>query len=129
MDARAQSSRNAPVDVTGLTSGAVGVSVGVDHSCARMADESLRCWGANQRGQLGAGPQPRSLVQIPVTGDFAPDVDAATGWYHTCIRRANGTVMCTGMGAYGQIGDGAAQNRATFTQVPGLTGVARIANQ
>lgn len=34
---------------------AVEVAVGQDHSCARGADGSVWCWGADQHGQLGRG--------------------------------------------------------------------------
>ena len=29
--------------------------MGIDHSCARLMDGSLRCWGSNDEGQLGDG--------------------------------------------------------------------------
>jgi cysteine-rich repeat protein len=31
------------------------VSVGVEHSCALLADGTLKCWGYNESGQLGLG--------------------------------------------------------------------------
>jgi alpha-tubulin suppressor-like RCC1 family protein len=33
------------------------VSAGADHTCATLADGSLKCWGYNQSGQLGTGNQ------------------------------------------------------------------------
>ena len=41
-----------PVDVGGTV---VELAVGHNHTCALMADGQLRCWGANNSGQLGYG--------------------------------------------------------------------------
>ncbi len=35
-------------------SNAIGIATGVGHSCARLKDGSVRCWGANGHGQLGS---------------------------------------------------------------------------
>jgi alpha-tubulin suppressor-like RCC1 family protein len=40
--------------VKGLA-GAVQVAVGVNHACALLEDNSVKCWGKNGRGQLGDG--------------------------------------------------------------------------
>jgi alpha-tubulin suppressor-like RCC1 family protein len=34
---------------------ATAISSGVDHSCALLADKTLKCWGSNNFGQLGIG--------------------------------------------------------------------------
>jgi len=44
-----------PVEITGLTSGVVAVSVGTSSSCALLADGGIECWGGNVFGQLGNG--------------------------------------------------------------------------
>jgi hypothetical protein len=44
------------------------VAVGPDHTCARLTDGTLRCWGANGSGQLGIG----NLVDPPVGDVVAP---------------------------------------------------------
>jgi len=43
-----------PVDVSGLSSGAVAITVGTDPSCALTTTE-VKCWGGNWSGQLGIG--------------------------------------------------------------------------
>src|SRR6185436_19202072 len=43
------------VDVLG---GAASLAGGVAHACARMTSGGVRCWGANQAGQLGDGMAP-----------------------------------------------------------------------
>jgi alpha-tubulin suppressor-like RCC1 family protein len=52
----------APVVVQGLTSNAVFVGAGGEHSCAALRSGTVSCWGANGRGQIGipsaVTPQP-----------------------------------------------------------------------
>lgn len=47
--------KNAPVDVSGLSSGVVGVSTGGGSVCAILTDSTVKCWGWNSSGQLGDG--------------------------------------------------------------------------
>jgi alpha-tubulin suppressor-like RCC1 family protein len=52
-----------------VTVPAVGaLAAGADHTCAVLGDGTLRCWGANDRGQLGIG----NLVDPPVGDVVAP---------------------------------------------------------
>jgi alpha-tubulin suppressor-like RCC1 family protein len=61
-----------PTRVDGIAN-AVEVGVGMGHACARIADGSVRCWGANDKGQCGIGElseqveTPRTVVQ-PASG-------------------------------------------------------------
>ena len=43
-----------PTAVPGLT-GVVALRTGGGHACARLADDTVTCWGQNDRGQLGVG--------------------------------------------------------------------------
>src|SRR5687768_3428639 len=40
------------------------VSAGGEHTCAKMTDGSLRCWGHNQHGALGDGTLNDSLTPV-----------------------------------------------------------------
>jgi alpha-tubulin suppressor-like RCC1 family protein len=54
-----------PVPVAGL-SGVVSISVGSYHSCALIADGTMKCWGDNGWGQLGDGTTTQRLVPTTV---------------------------------------------------------------
>ena len=45
---------------------AVSVSSGDFHSCAVLADGTVKCWGLNEFGQLGSGTLASSSVPISV---------------------------------------------------------------
>ncbi len=47
--------RVTPVDVFGLSSGEVAVSIGTEHSCAITSTGSCMCWGFNEEGPIGDG--------------------------------------------------------------------------
>ena len=38
-----------------LPGSAIAITAGGDHTCALLADATVRCWGANESGQLGTG--------------------------------------------------------------------------
>ena len=50
----------------GITT-ATAVTTGLTQSCARLSNGRLRCWGANEHGQLGNGGTTPSPVPVDVT--------------------------------------------------------------
>ena len=83
------------------------VSVGVAHSCARMDDGRVACWGDNQHGQLGRTPEPNSSFDPPpqplayfVSDSSASQlkdiVQIASGPNHTCALSQQKEVYCWG---------------------------------
>jgi alpha-tubulin suppressor-like RCC1 family protein len=85
------------------------LGVGSKHSCAILSDSSLKCWGANEFGQLGLGSAASSLETTPKlasTGGSVPK-EIALGSAHSCVVfDANGTVKCFGGNTSGQLGSG-----------------------
>jgi alpha-tubulin suppressor-like RCC1 family protein len=54
-----------PALVPGLYE-ATAVACGTAFTCARMADGWIRCWGANESGQIGDGTRLEREVPMPV---------------------------------------------------------------
>jgi alpha-tubulin suppressor-like RCC1 family protein len=104
--------RAQPVDVVGLSSGAIAISAGSLHTCALLVTGELKCWGANSYGQLGDGSTVDRLVPMIVAGNNLFASVAAGDLFHTCaVNRARGA-MCWGANDAGQLGIG-------FAVVPG----------
>lgn len=103
----------APIDLgTGVT--ARHVVTLADFTCALLSDDSVRCWGNNDGGQLGTGDFTFHGVVQGDMGNAIPHVaidgsstfeQVITGHYHTCVLRA-GQVWCLGLNDVDQDGQG-----------------------
>lgn len=127
---------DAPVDVPGLAGVTALAGGGIDadpdfdsHTCAVVAEGGVRCWGANQSGQLGDAQSCGMVCQagtlvVDLNGDpLTGMAEVAAGGQHTCARRgSDGAVLCWGRGLLGQIGHGAAATKMRATEIcAGLT--------
>ncbi|MBS2013384.1 MAG: hypothetical protein JST00_10880 [Deltaproteobacteria bacterium] len=92
------------------------VCAGYGHSCARLTDGRIACWGANTAGQLGIGSTTSSNVPKAVSG-ITTATKLVCGYNHTCAIETSGRVKCWGDNAYGQVGNGALPTDATTPQV------------
>lgn len=116
-----------PVQASGLSTTAVSVAAGVQHTCAVLRDGSVQCWGYNAFGQLGDGTTTsRSSASTSVSG-ISSAVAVAVGGYHSCALLADGTVQCWGENGSGELGDGTTTDRHTPVAVTGLSGAVAIA--
>ena len=101
--------------------GATQVSAGGEHTCALLDDETVRCWGLNDSGQLGdgnttAGANPPVTVReggAALAGVTAIDA----GQVHTCALLDDGTARCWGFNGGGRLGDGTTTARHSPVQV------------
>ena len=103
---------NTPNSVT--TGGnTVAVSAGGSHTCALLEDSSLKCWGANGKGQLGYGNtnelHDASSVGVVLSSVISVDL----GDEHTCAIDSSNALHCWGGGTKGQIGDGSTSDSVT----------------
>ncbi|MBN2361677.1 MAG: hypothetical protein JXR83_19650 [Deltaproteobacteria bacterium] len=105
-----------PVDL-GFFAEANEVVVGSDFSCALLPNGDVRCWGANDRGQLGLGDTaarsgPGGDQGVPVDLDQSAAIKVVVaGDRHACALFSNGGVRCWGDNAFGQLGLGDTGNR------------------
>jgi cysteine-rich repeat protein len=102
-----------------LESTATAISVGGYHSCALFAAGVVRCWGRNDRGQLGLGDAVARGSNSGEMGTALPAVDLgqgmtakaiAAGFGHTCAVLSDGDVKCWGENL-GFLGLGDTDNR------------------
>jgi alpha-tubulin suppressor-like RCC1 family protein len=115
------SNRNTPVEVSGLTSGVNTVTAGGAHTCARLSDASVKCWGWNNSGQLGDGTTEDRSTPVDVNELTDAVIALAGGNTHTCALLIDGSMMCWGSNWQGELGDGTTTSRSTPVDVVGLT--------
>lgn len=92
------------------------LALGSRHTCALLSDETVKCWGRNNEGQLGyanssSNPSiggnelPSSVGAVNVGG---PVQKVVAGGDTTCALLKTGVVRCWGMNDRGQLGNGTA---------------------
>jgi alpha-tubulin suppressor-like RCC1 family protein len=118
--------RWAPVYVVELPGRVLDVSIGRYHTCARLDDERVRCWGWNAHGQIGDGSTADSRVPRTIV-DLDPVQAVAAGERHTCVLVEGGNVACWGDNSSGQLGDGTTTDRLTPVAVRGVVGAKALA--
>jgi len=106
-------SRSAPVDVLGLSSGVTAVAAGPDHTCAVMADGSVKCWGANFNGMLGDGTRISRNVPTDVVGLTSGIAAISAASIATCALTTAGAVKCWGSNSDGALADGTYVDKLT----------------
>src|SRR4051794_7034931 len=80
---------------------ATAVSTSGGHACGLLSDATVKCWGANQMGQLGEGTPPRRLTAVAVPG-LAGATSVSAGGGMTCAVLVDGTARCWGANDLGQ---------------------------
>ncbi|MBM4376453.1 MAG: hypothetical protein FJ095_15335 [Deltaproteobacteria bacterium] len=111
----------------------VALAAGDDHTCARLDDGALKCWGANDAGQLGLGDtasrgdgpgEMGASLPSPDLGPATKLASLAVGARHACVALSSGAVKCWGANDAGQLGLGDVNARGAL---PGDMGSALAA--
>ncbi|CAM9484513.1 unnamed protein product, partial [Ectocarpus fasciculatus] len=98
---------------TGAT--VVAMSAGSDHTCAVLTDGSVKCFGRNNKGQLGLDDTDDRGDEEFEMGDNLPAVSLGTNRTavavsaqgdRTCVLLDSGNVRCWGDAEYGALGGG-----------------------
>ena len=124
--------RLTPVDVMGLGSGVTAIDTGFFYTCALTMTGGIKCWGANNHGQLGDGTGVPKSSPVGVTGldSGMAAISLGSGSGHACALTSTGEVKCWGENGYGQLGDNTGGAKLTPVDVVGLSSsaVAIVAN-
>jgi alpha-tubulin suppressor-like RCC1 family protein len=94
------------------------VSAGGRHTCAATPAGPIRCWGANERGQLGDGTGADRATPVAVAGVLA-FTSVSSGLAHSCAVTRLGDVYCWGADSRGQLGDATTIRRSAPVRVAG----------
>ena len=102
----------APVLVSHLAN-VRAISAGTSHTCALVANGTVKCWGSNDNGQLGNGSTGGFSTTPGIVSSFigatgAVPAEIASGLRYNCVRLSDGTVNCWGDNSAGQLGNGSA---------------------
>lgn len=94
---------------------AVEIVAGAFHTCARLFDGNVRCWGLNSSGALGLGHTDDIGDDEHPTDVFPVRIGArvlalTAGTQHTCALLEGNEVRCWGAGFRGQLGYGNTDN-------------------
>lgn len=121
--------RSTPVGVSSLGSGVARVSAGERLTCAVTAAGGAKCWGANEKGQIGDGSTTDRPVPVDVSGLTSGVAAIAAGASSACALTTGGGVKCWGYNVRGTLGDGTFTDSTTPVDVVGLaSGVTAIAH-
>ena len=113
-----------PADVIGLPSSTVAeLAANGSHTCARLSDGNIYCWGRNTEYQLGDNTGTNQSTPVLVQNLPGPASYISAGYYHNCmITDANSTTeyktFCWGLSSSGQVSVATYGHPSTPTDLP-----------
>jgi len=100
-----------PGGVAGLA-GVVEVASGLVFSCARLSDQTIKCWGRNTEGEIGDGTTADKFSPTSVSG-ISTATSLTAGGVSACSILANNQTRCWGYGGFGGLGNGSTSDALT----------------
>src|SRR5258706_448626 len=89
---------SSPTNSTNLANGNNTVGAGIAHSCVVTTGGGVKCWGANEAGQLGDGTFIDRSTATDVANLASGIAAIAAGGNRTCALTTTGAVKCWGSG-------------------------------
>lgn len=111
--------------------GIVRINAGASNTCALLASSQARCWGFNEDGELGDGTtkerlRPRVVVSSSGSGPLTGIRSVAVGGVHSCFVLKTDRAKCTGLNAFGSLGDGTTTPRSRPVTVRDAAGTSAL---
>lgn len=104
------------------------VVAGRRHTCIIDLDGAVRCWGANDFGQLGNAAEAFESEPVEVSNAFGASMGALelTADRQTCVSRSDDAVFCWGDNTAGKADPANPAEIVVPTQLMGLTGLSGL---
>lgn len=126
-DSNISTEMGAALATVNLGQGIVDIEAGLAHTCVRLVDQSVRCWGSNGSGQLAQGNTDNLGSNSSVDGSTPAAMlgaglnvnKLAVGGGHNCAIFADNSVKCWGLNSSGQLGLGDTDNRGISPETSG----------
>jgi alpha-tubulin suppressor-like RCC1 family protein len=111
--------------IPNISGSAVALVAGNGFACALISDGNVKCWGKNDKGQLGTGTTTDSATPVSPLGlgTGVKSISAPTLSAYACAVTAAGGVKCWGTdsAASGTLGNGTLASSTVPVDVAGLT--------
>ena len=97
---------------------ATAISAGHTHTCALLDNNTVKCWGRGDSGELGQGSGDTlghtdghmAVLEAIDLGEGRKVKAIASGYRYNCALLDNAEVKCWGLGDEGQLGNGKTDN-------------------